>query len=105
MVIVEHHYVTILLAKMLIWALFSQSMCTSYFCINPWWKTTVIHTNIAFTHNFSHVQISCLKKICQRSDCLLNKSFTITLRKDKVNVSQTKIIRVFSCNTNASTEP
>ena len=36
MIILGHHYVTILLAKMLIWAPFSQLMCTFYFCINPW---------------------------------------------------------------------
>ena len=35
MIILGHNYVTILLAKMLIWALFLQSMCTFYFCINP----------------------------------------------------------------------
>ena len=35
MIILVHHYVTILLAKMLIWAPFLQSMCTFYFCINP----------------------------------------------------------------------
>ena len=28
MIILGHHYVTILLAKMLFWAPFSQSMCT-----------------------------------------------------------------------------
>ena len=33
--ILGHHYATILLAKMLIWAPFSQSMCAFYFCINP----------------------------------------------------------------------
>ena len=32
MIILGHHYVTILLATMLIWALFSQSMCAFYFC-------------------------------------------------------------------------
>ena len=36
MIILGHHYVTILLAKMLIWAPFSQPMCTFYFYINPW---------------------------------------------------------------------
>ena len=30
-----HHYVTILLAKMVIWAPSSQSMYAFYFCINP----------------------------------------------------------------------
>ena len=36
MIILGHHYVTILLPIMLILAPFSQSMCTFYFCINPW---------------------------------------------------------------------
>ena len=35
MIILGYHYVTILLAKMLIWATFSQLMCTFNFCINP----------------------------------------------------------------------
>ena len=35
----------------------------------------------------------------------LKKSFAISLRKDKVKVSQVKISCVFSCNKNASTEP
>ena len=33
------HRVAILLAKMLIWAPFSQSMCTFSFCINPCYST------------------------------------------------------------------
>ena len=33
--ILGHHYGEILLAKMLIWAPFSQSMYTFSFCINP----------------------------------------------------------------------
>ena len=36
MIILGHCYVTILLAKILIWAPFLQSMCTFSFCINPW---------------------------------------------------------------------
>ena len=36
MIILGHYHVTVLLAKTLIWAPFSQLMCTSYFCINPW---------------------------------------------------------------------
>ena len=35
MIILDHHFVAILLAKMLIWAPFSQSRCTIFFCINP----------------------------------------------------------------------
>lgn len=35
MVILGHHFVTILLAKMLIWTPFSQSTFTFSFCINP----------------------------------------------------------------------
>ena len=35
MMILGHHVVAILLAKMLIWAPFSQSICTFSFCINP----------------------------------------------------------------------
>ena len=35
MIILSHHCVAILLAKMLIWTPFSQSMCTFSFCINP----------------------------------------------------------------------
>ena len=35
MIILGHHYATILLAKMLIWAPFLQSMRTFYLCINP----------------------------------------------------------------------
>ena len=38
-----HHYVTILLAKMLIWAPFSQSMCTFYFCIYLSYTYTYIY--------------------------------------------------------------
>ena len=34
MIILGHHCVAILLALMLIWAPFSQSMCTFSFCIN-----------------------------------------------------------------------
>ena len=34
MIILGHHCVAILLAKILIWAPFSQSMCTFSFCIN-----------------------------------------------------------------------
>ena len=34
MIILGHHYVTILLAKTLNWTPFSQSMCNFYFCIN-----------------------------------------------------------------------
>ena len=33
--IIFGHYVTILLAKIIIWAPFSQSICAFYFCINP----------------------------------------------------------------------
>ena len=36
MTILGHHFVAILLAKMLIWAPFSQSTCTFSFCINPY---------------------------------------------------------------------
>ena len=36
MVILGHHCVAILLAKMLSWAPFLQWMCTFSFCINPW---------------------------------------------------------------------
>ena len=36
MIILGHHCVAILLAKMPIWAPFSQSMCTSSFYINLW---------------------------------------------------------------------
>ena len=36
MIILGHHYVTISLAKMLIWAPLSQPMCTFYLSINPW---------------------------------------------------------------------
>ena len=36
MIILGHYYVTVLLAKMLIWAPFSQLMCTFYFCVKPW---------------------------------------------------------------------
>ena len=39
MIILGHHFVAILLAKMLIWAPFSQLMCTFSFCINPWAHT------------------------------------------------------------------
>ena len=35
MIILGHHYVAILLEKMLIWAPFSQLMCTFSLCINP----------------------------------------------------------------------
>ena len=35
MLILGHHCVAILLAKMLIWTLFPQSMCTFSSCINP----------------------------------------------------------------------
>ena len=35
MIILGHHYVMILLTKMLIWAPFSQLICTFYYCINP----------------------------------------------------------------------
>ena len=35
MIILGHHCAAILLTKMLIWAPFSQSMCTFSFCINP----------------------------------------------------------------------
>ena len=35
MIILVHHFVEILLAKILIWAPFSQSMCAFSFCINP----------------------------------------------------------------------
>ena len=36
MAILVHHLVAILLAKMLIWAPFSQSTSTLSFCINLW---------------------------------------------------------------------
>ena len=35
MIILAHHHVAILLAKILIWAPFSQSMSAFPFCINP----------------------------------------------------------------------
>ena len=35
MIILVHHHVAILLAKILTWAPFSQSMCAFSFCINP----------------------------------------------------------------------
>ena len=35
-IILWHDYVTILLAKILIWAHFAQLMHTFSFCINPW---------------------------------------------------------------------
>ena len=35
MIILGYYCVAILLAKMLTWATFSQSMCTFSFCINP----------------------------------------------------------------------
>ena len=37
MIILSHHCVRMLLARMLIWASFSQSMCTFSFCINHWY--------------------------------------------------------------------
>ena len=36
MKILDHHFDAILLAKLLMWAPFSQSMCTLSFRINPW---------------------------------------------------------------------
>ena len=36
MIILAHHCVAILLANILIWAPFAQSMSTFSFCINPW---------------------------------------------------------------------
>ena len=39
MIILGHHCVAILLAKMLIWAPFSQLMCTFSFCISPCLQT------------------------------------------------------------------
>ena len=41
MIVLGHHYVAILLAKMLIWARFSQLMCTFSFFINPWLRILV----------------------------------------------------------------
>ena len=42
---------------------------------------------------------------CKKSDRLLNQTFTMALREDKVKVTQAKIGGIFSCNKNASTEP
>ena len=36
MIILQRDYVIFLLAKMLIWVLFAQLMCTFSVCINPW---------------------------------------------------------------------
>ena len=42
MIILGHHYITVLLAKMLIQAPFSQSMCTFSFCINSWYCSEAV---------------------------------------------------------------
>ena len=44
MIILSHHCVAILLAKMLIWGPFSPLTCTFSFCINPWYIHIHIHT-------------------------------------------------------------
>ena len=45
MIILEHHYVTVLLAKILIWAPFSQLMCIFSFCINPSWSCLQLYVH------------------------------------------------------------
>ena len=70
------------------------------------WKTTEIHKNITFSHNFSQqAQISCLKSQHAKNHIVcFTASFKIGLTKNKVKVSYTKINHIFSRNKNASTE-
>ena len=53
MIILGHHYVTILLAKTLNWAPFSQSMCNFYFCINPRSILTFLMRDIYINFNLN----------------------------------------------------
>ena len=42
---------------------------------------------------------------CQKSDHLLNQTFTVALRENGLKVTHAKISGIFSRNKNASTEP
>ena len=42
---------------------------------------------------------------CQKSDLLLNQTFTMALQEDKVKVTQAKISGNFSRNKNSPAEP
>ena len=53
MIILGHHCVVIWLAKMLIWAFFSQSRCTFSFRNNPYQVQKIIKTSLT-----SHVVLS-----------------------------------------------
>ena len=64
MIILEHHCVTVLLAKILIWAPFSQSMCAFSFCINPRVCVLFIYT---ISMSVSQEEIS-LKDMTQSTD-------------------------------------
>ena len=55
MIIMGHQCVAILLAKMLIWAPFSQSMCAFSLCINTWQGKTTNVENIY--HKLSYKQV------------------------------------------------
>ena len=50
LIMLGHCCVTILLAKMLIWESFSQSMCTFSFCINTWMiLKNCLHNSVTIT--------------------------------------------------------
>ena len=55
MIILAHHYVAILLANILIWAPFAQSMSTFSFCINPWSSLKLVFSIFLYIYIYIYI--------------------------------------------------
>ena len=82
MIILGHHCVAVLLAKMLIWAPFSQLMCTFSFCISPCPQTptpTVVSVALFLWLNGWWCHIWCAVLLNDNMDLNMSSLGTIVL--------------------------